>query len=333
VALDGDNSIYGIDHPWNKTAASRVAAPTLFTRAQRMVCSRDPRLPKGDTVPFLARIAGCFLLGILPGLSVAADAAALRFGVFPRWNAQIMVADFTPLALALEQAVGRPVQIETDKDFASFMRRVYAREFDLVHCNQLQYLQAHAQAGYRVIAKLCETADCTIRAVIVSRNDTAVHNIGDLRGKSIAFGGRDAMVSHILARELLRLNGLEANAYRAIFAKNPPNALLTAYNGAAAAAGVGSPVFERPEIQRRVDAGRLRILAEGESIPPLPIAVRGDLRPGLVERLRAALLNLSATMDGPALLADLGATHFAAGNHAEYARLSRLIDMQDHAAH
>ncbi|HEY9199500.1 MAG TPA: phosphate/phosphite/phosphonate ABC transporter substrate-binding protein [Gammaproteobacteria bacterium] len=282
---------------------------------------------------FFARIVGCVLLALLPGLAATADDAPLRFGVFPRWNAQIMVADFTPLAQMLEKAAGRPVRIETDKDFASFMRRVYAREFDLLHCNQLQYLQAHAQAGYRVIAKLCETADCTIRTVIVSRNDTGLHRIGDLRGKTIAFGGRDAMVSHILARELLRRNGLEADDYRSVFAKNPPNALLTAYNGAAAAAGVGSPVFERPEIKRRVDAGRLRILAEGDAFPPLPIAVRGDLSPQLVERLRGALLELATTPEGPALLARLGASHFAAGEHAEYARLSPLIDMQDHAAH
>lgn len=284
-------------------------------------------------MPFLTRIAGCFLLGILPGLSMAADAAPLRFGVFPRWNAQIMVADFTPLAQALGQALDREIKIETDKDFASFMQRVYAREFDLIHVNQLQYLQAHDQAGYQAVAKLCETADCTIRAVIVARTDTALHTVADLRGKTVAFGGRDAMVSHILARELLRRNGLAPSDYRAVFAKNPPNALLTVYNGAAAAAGVGSPVFERPEIKRRVDTAQLQVLVESDAIPPLPLAVRGDLDNELVKRLRAALLNLNQDPAGPALLARIGATHLAPAEHAEYVRLSRLIDAQDHATH
>ncbi|MBI5040248.1 MAG: phosphate/phosphite/phosphonate ABC transporter substrate-binding protein [Gammaproteobacteria bacterium] len=280
----------------------------------------------------LARIAQYLLLAILPGLTLATDAAPLRFGVFPRWNAQIMVADFTPLAQALGTALDRKVQIETDKDFASFMRRVYAREFDLIHVNQLQYLQAHDQAGYQVIAKLCETADCTIRAVIVTRTDAALRNVADLRGKTVAFGGRDAMVSHILARELLRQQGLPSTDYRAVFAKNPPNALFTVYNGAADAAGVGSPVFERPEIKRRVDVNKLHVLVESDPIPPLPIAVRGDLDSGLVKRLRAALLDLNQGDAGAALLARIGATHFAASEHAEYAGLSYLIDTQTHAA-
>ena len=280
----------------------------------------------------LARLALCLLLGILPGLSLAADAAPLRFGVFPRWNAQIMVADFTPLAHALGEALDREIKIETDKDFASFMQRVYAREFDLIHVNQLQYLQAHDQAGYQAIAKLCESADCTIRAVIVTRTDTALHTVTDLRGKTVAFGGRDAMVSHILARELLRQKGLAPTDYRAVFAKNPPNALLTVYNGAASAAGVGSPVFERPEIKRRVDTQQLQVLVESDPIPPLPIAVRGDLDGELVKRVRSALLNLNQDTAGPALLARIGATHITAAEHAEYVPLSRLIDAQDHAA-
>lgn len=243
-----------------------------------------------------------------------------------------MVAEFTPLAQALGAAVDRKIQIETDKDFASFMRRVYAHEFDIIHVNQLQYLQAHDQAGYQVIAKLCETADCTIRAVIVTRADSGIRSVTGLRGKTVAFGGRDAMVSHVLARELLRRNGLPPNDYRAVFAKNPPNALLTVYNGAADAAGVGSPVFERPEIKRRVDTDKLHILAEDEPVPPLPIAVRGDLNPALTRRLRGALLSLATTESGSALLTRIGATHFLAAEHAEYAPLSYLIDGPAHAA-
>lgn len=262
--------------------------------------------------------------------AMAADDAPLRFGVFPRWNAQIMVAEFTPLAEVLGRAVGRRVRIETDKDFASFMRRVYAREFDLLHVNQLQYLQAHDRAGYRVLAKLCESADCTMRAVIVTRSNSDLHRIADLRGKTIAFGGRNAMVSHLLAAQLLRRHGLEPGAYRSVFAKNPPNALLTVYNGAADAAGVGSPVFERPEIRRRVDADALRILAVDDPVPPLPIAVRADLEPALTRRLRQTLIDLAADADGRAMLARMGASHFASAAHEEYAALNQLVEPGRH---
>lgn len=267
---------------------------------------------------------------LLCGASMAADQGVLRFGVFPRWNAQQMVREFAPLAQQLSQATGREVRIETDKDFNAFMQRVYAREFDLVHLNQLQYLRAHEQAGYRLIAGLCETPACSIRALIVARADAGLGEVGDLRGRTVAFGGRDAMVSHILARELLRARGLPPEDYHAVFTSNPPNALFTVYNGEAQAAGVGEGALQRSEITRRIDVQKLRILAESEAIPPLPVAVRADLDPQLVQRLSEALQALVDTDGGVDALARIGATHFAPVRHEDYTVLRALMEPEEH---
>jgi phosphonate transport system substrate-binding protein len=275
----------------------------------------------------------CLLLTAICGKAVGADQAPLRFGVFPRWNAQIMVREFTPLAQMLSTTLNREVIIETDKNFSAFMSRVYAQEFDLVHLNQLQYIQAHQHAGYTAIAKLCESSDCTMRALIVARADTAIQDIADLRGKTIAFGDPNAMVSHILAREILRAHGLQATDYRAVFTKNPPNALLTAYNGAADAAGIGSPVFQRPEIINRIDLNKLHVLAESESIPTLPIAVRAGLDAALIADLKAALLALDDSAAGREALRHISASYFASANDAEYAALKPLVPPNIDAAH
>lgn len=266
----------------------------------------------------------CLAIAVLCCTSAAAAEPPLRFGVFPRWNAQIMIGNFTPLTRALEKALGRKIQIESDKDFDSFMRRVLAGEFDMVHINQLQYIQARDAAGYRAIVKLCEQPSCTIRAQIVTRTDSGVRELKDLRGKRVAFGDRNALVSYLLARRLLQDAGLTPNDYRSVFTKNPPNALFAVYNGATVAAGVGSPVFQRKEITRRIDVSKLRVLAEGEPMPPLPIAVRAGLDPALVEKMTGLLLNLDQAQGGPEALAKIGATHFAAVRDNEYAALQDM---------
>lgn len=278
--------------------------------------------------PIISRVLA--LACLLLATTVSAKEPALHFGVFPRWNAQTMVRDFTPLARALEKALGREVRIETDKDFDSFMRRVYAGEFDLVHLNQLQYLQAHERADYRAIAKLCSAKVCTISALIVTRQDSGLTSLAQLRGKTIAFGDPNAMVSHLLARSLLRDAGLRDGDYQAVFTRNPPNALLAVYNGAAAAAGVGSPVFEQPEIVKHVDRQRIRVLAESTPIPSLPFAVRGDLDAKLVMRIRAALLAVTQQPNGLELLRHIGATRLVDAENAEYATLKPYI-IKDHS--
>ena len=244
-----------------------------------------------------------------------------------------MVRDFTPLAHILGQALGREIKVETDKDFDSFMLRVYNGEFDIVYLNHLQYVQAHQTVGYYAIAKLCESTTCTIAAEIVVRRDGGLTKMGDLRGKTIAFGDRNAMVSHILARYTLQAAGLEANQYHSIFTKNPPNALLAVYNGTAQAAGVGSEVFSRPQIALRVDKKQFRVLARSMPIPQLPLAVRGDLDPQLVKRIRSVLLALPRQAQGKAWLRQINAERFESADDTEYGVVTRLAEEAMNVGH
>ncbi|MHB8535804.1 MAG: phosphate/phosphite/phosphonate ABC transporter substrate-binding protein [Sulfuricaulis sp.] len=259
----------------------------------------------------------------------AGQGKELVFGVFPRWNAPFTVRDFTPLAHELSRELGRPVRVETDKDFDSFMRRVYAGEFDIVHLNQLQYLQAHRVAHYRAIAKICNDSACTIRAIIVVRRDAHFKTIADLRGKTIAFGDPGAMVSYVLAKSVLAKSRLRPGEYKTIFTKNPPNALLAVYNGEADAAGVGPAALQQPEILRRIDVHQLMILAESRPIPHLPVAVRGDMDRGLALRIQRILTGLANHADGRKILADIGIERFETANDRQYRVVKELMEGPD----
>jgi phosphonate transport system substrate-binding protein len=272
--------------------------------------------------------AWIFLIALyaIVSAAMAAEPAPITFGVFPRWNAQITVRDFTPLGQRLSRELGRPVHIETDKDFSSFMRRVYAKEFDLVHLNQSQYVHAHQAAGYQAIAKICDNQKCTINAILITRRDSKLTKVSDLKGRTVAFGDPGAMVSHILTKSLLRESALHPNQYRSIFTKNPPNALLAVYNGDAAAAGVSLAALERPEIRERIDINQLRILAESRSIPHLPMAVRGDMDHKLALRIQQILTGLSQDAEGKEILTKLGIERFESADDRQYALVRTLLE-------
>ncbi len=268
-----------------------------------------------------------FATALYAAVSVVAyaDLKPLTLGVFPRWNAQITVRDFTPLAELLGRELSRSVQIETDKDFDSFMRRVYAKEFDIVHLNQMQYIQAHEKAHYRVIAKICDNPECVIKAVIITRKDRNLTKLSDLKGKIIAFGDPGAMVSHVLAKSLLRESGIMPTQYSTIFAKNPPNAVLAVYNGEADAAGVGLKVLNKPEIRQSIDIGQFHTLAQSRPVPHLPIAVNPSMNGELSRRIQKVLTNLSQRADGRAALKKLGLDRIEAAKDYEYDTVRTLI--------
>jgi phosphonate transport system substrate-binding protein len=263
-----------------------------------------------------------FIWAILwPCPAATESSASLSFGVFPRWNAQLTVRDFAPLATILARELGRPVRIETDKNFEAFMARVLAGEFDVIHLNQFQYLSAKRHSGYRAVAKVCESRDCTIRALIVTRDASDIKALTDLRGRTIAFGDPGALVSFTVATSMLREVGLAPGDYRSIFTKNPPNALLAVYNGEADAAGVGSSIYDRPEIRRRVDLRQLRVLAQSAPLPGLPVAVRDGLGVQIAERIQKILTDLPSLPGGPEALRTIGADRFDAADDRDYEAL------------
>jgi phosphonate transport system substrate-binding protein len=280
----------------------------------------------------LHRAAAAALALLLWGAAGAQGSApapqSLAFGVFPRWSAQATVRDFTPLARVLGQTLGREVRVETDKDFESFMRRVHAGAFELAHLNQLQYLQASAGGRYRAVARICEAGACSIQGIVLVRRDSEIHELADLRGRTVAFADPGAFVSYVLTRSVLGEAGLGPADYRALFTRSPPNAVLALYNGAADAAGVGPSVLRRPDLLRHVDVGALRVLAESPPLPHLPVAVRADLDPELAEGITAALVGLHTRPGGAEALGRLGIERFAPADDADY----RVLPVEDEGA-
>lgn len=266
-----------------------------------------------------ARLLLCALAIGVPGTACALE--PLSFGVFPRWSPQATVRDFTPLARLMGTALGREVQVETDKDFESFMRRAKAGEFQLVHLNQLQYLQVSRAGRYRAVAKICEAGSCTIQGILLVRRDSGIGSLADLKGRTIAFADPGAFVSYVLARSVLRDAGLEPGDYRTIFTRSLPNAVLALYNGVADAAGVGPSVLRRGDLLRHVDVEALRVLAESPPLPHLPVAVRTDLDPDLASQIAAMLIGLHEQAGGPQALARLGIERFAPADDSEYRAL------------
>jgi len=258
---------------------------------------------------------------------VVADNGSLVLGVFPRRNFQETVNAFAPLADYLTRQIGRPVRVDTAKDFDSFWLGVLDRRYDIVHYNQFHYLRSHRDLGYQVIVMNEELGRATIAGAISVRADSDYQSLADLKGKQIIFGGdRSAMQSYIVATYMLRMAGLKAGDYVEQFAKNPPNAHLAVYFGQADAAGVGDGVNELPIVRNKIDVSKMKMLAVGEPLAHLPWAVRGDMDPALREAITRALLDLKKTPVGRNILKQAKLTGFHAATDQDYVPSRRIVE-------
>ncbi|MBL1278219.1 MAG: PhnD/SsuA/transferrin family substrate-binding protein [Ectothiorhodospiraceae bacterium] len=210
----------------------------------------------------------------------------LTLGIFPRRNALATIKLFTPLTRYLSEKLDRNVKLVVSKDFSTFWENVSLKKYDIVHFNQYHYVVSHKNYGYEVILKNVEFGEATIAGSIIVRKDSGINSVMDLKGKKVVFGGGPkTMQSYIIARYLLEQGSLEQGGlkhsdYIEDFAKNPPNAIFSAFYKQSDAAGSGDKVLHLKVVTKRTDSTKMKYLMRGEQLPHLPWAVHTSLPPG-----------------------------------------------------
>ena len=253
-----------------------------------------------------------------PGIALADD-DPLVMGVFPRRSAAITHKIFKPIADQLSRKLNRKVVLVTTKDFKTFWKGVTEQKYDLVHYNQYHYIKSHKNYGYRVILKNEEFGKSTLTGSITIRKDSGIKNIMELKGKRIAFGGGPAaMMSYILPTYLLRKAGLEKDDYTEAFAKNPPNAVMSAYYQQYDAAGAGDVVLKLGMVKKQINTDEMTYLIKGEQMAHLPWAVKQNMSPELENNIKQILLDLNNSDEGKNILKSAKLTGVRLAKDNEY---------------
>lgn len=258
----------------------------------------------------------------LPG---AGDVQTLHLGVFPRRPAAVSRQMYAPLAKYLANELGVEVRLHTPPDYLSFWRAIEDERFDIVHYNQYHYIRAHHSFGHRLLVRNVERGSDEIRTAIITRRDAGTTSLQQLRGAKILFGGgRDAMVSYIMAADLLRRAGLDDGDYLAGFAQNPPKAVIAMYYGQADVAAAGEPVVNHRMLTRHIGSNALRILTMSEPQPQLPWAVSSRVDEHILNQLRTLLLQLHTQRNGRRILDSLELDGFSPVADSDYDDLREL---------
>jgi phosphonate transport system substrate-binding protein len=255
------------------------------------------------------------LIATAPALQAAED--ALTLGVFPRYKATVTTTMFKPLADHLSERLGRKVTLVTSRDFDSFWKEVADQRYDIVHYNQFHYI--HSAQNYIVIAHQQEFGKDAVAGALFVRKDAGITSLAQLRGRTIIFGGgKDAMLSYIAPRFLLKQAGLQEGDFKSEFAVNPPNALLALYHRQADAAGGGDILIDLPVVKNAINTQELTVLAVTEPLLFLPWAVKRSMPAKLRDSIQTIMIGLGGSEAGRAILNEAKATGMGKAEDKDY---------------
>jgi phosphonate transport system substrate-binding protein len=253
--------------------------------------------------------AAAFLLTLLCLTLVPADLLAaepLTLALTPSRDPTALQEAGEAFARTLTRLIGHPMRVFVASDYAGVVEALRSRRVDLAFVHPVGYVLANREAGCEILVRDIWQGRIAYTAKIFVRKGGGVNRLEDLRGKTVAFVDPASSSGYIYPMVFLIKRGLVRNRdpktffKDALFSGTHEAALRTLLRGGVDAV---ASFDKAPELYLKDPAliAQLAAVAETPEIPEAGICVRPGVEPGLVQRVKRALLSLTLAEHGPLL--------------------------------
>lgn len=223
----------------------------------------------------------------------------IRFSIIPRDNPRIAYEKYQPLVDYLAEVTGYNIELALQQTYEETVEALGSGEVDFALLGPLTYLEARKKYG--AIALLRAASDrgdgAVYRSVVVTLKESPITTLSDLRGRKFAFAATRSTSGNLLPRYMLAEEGIHLKDL-GMFRHYSYHDTVIKYvlSGEFDAGAVRESVAER-----YMPAG-LKIIRSSQPLPAGPLVVGPHARFTHVQSVRDALLGMSKTTRGRAVL-------------------------------
>jgi phosphonate transport system substrate-binding protein len=237
----------------------------------------------------------------------------LRVGFVPAEDAQQVMQNAQPLVDILRQELGMEIEPFVATDYTGIVEALRVHKLDVAFLAPASYVLAKNEADIKVILKSERKGIPFYYAAIITRADSGIKNLEDLRGKSFAFGDTLSTTGHVFPRKMLKERGIDPtrDLKQILYSGGHDATVLAVLNGKVDA---GATYANSPDsmdtawmryLKDPADVKRIRAIAFSEPIPADNLVVSGGLDPKIVKKLEEVFVELSRDAKGKKMLRDL----------------------------
>lgn len=251
-------------------------------------------------------------------------AEELILSVHPFLSATEVKARFSPMANYLSKQLGIKVTLRVGANYDEHIQAIGKDQVDLAYMGPASYVTLVNQYGIKPsLARIEMDGKPTFHGYIVTRSDSAINSLEDLKGQSFAFGDPKSTMSYVVPHFMLTQAGvITHDSSEHAFLGSHINVALAVLSGDYAAGAI------KPAVFRKFESKGLRIIAVSPEISEHVFVSRTGLSEETVNELRKAMFTASGSEQGVAALKAIknSATGLIPVQDGDYDNLRTIID-------
>lgn len=250
----------------------------------------------------MKRIILVFVLMITTTLAFVAlsrksktNTLTLSMAIIPTEDALEQLRHLSSWLDYLEKCADVNIEARVTDDYSGAIQALRYRHADIAWLGPFSYILASQVADIEPIAGGIrkDTGKPTYNSIIVTRSDSGINSIKDLKGKTFAFVDPASTSGYLVPMAMFKERGIDPSVFfsNVVFAGSHTAAELAVYNGQVDAAADSLPSYRRMIAEGRISENAMKILWVSEAIPPSPIVVHRDLPEHVKHRLQLCIVN------------------------------------------
>ena len=213
----------------------------------------------------------------------------------PQSNPLKLAKAWKPLVDHLNKSTDAQFELKLYKNRADFEKHVFNGEPDLVFFNGFYLTLAEEKQGYTALIR---SNAKKLKGIVVAAKDSSIKTIDDLKGKTVAFPSPNALGASLYIRALFDQKSI--SPVTPVYLGTHDNVYLSIIKGKAAA---GGGVYRTFNSQNAKIRDKLKVIYETPGLSPHPLAVHPRVPEKIRNQIVEAILELSKTEEGKAILA------------------------------
>lgn len=237
----------------------------------------------------------------------------LRLGIIPfESSGEAVKRNSEPLIELISKSTNMKVETFISNDYTGIVEAFKSGKLDIAFMSPASYVLGKKEADIKVILKSHTNNNPYYYSIIITRTDSGINSLTDLKNKNFAFGDVLSTSGHIFPRKMLLDNGINPdNYFKSIFYSGGHDATVLAVINKKVDAGAtfsNDPkkiIAGWTKFLTKKELKLIKVIAVSEPVPSDNICVRKDLNEDLIKKIQKSIIDFSNTEKGRALIKQL----------------------------